>query len=149
MIEAAKELRSNPDIIIRKGDKAAVYVIMKKSEYNEKMNGILLDSSKFQRLVKDPTQELKKKMSRLVSQANNQQDTIKFPKVIGDYGPGCCYGTVKTHKPNNPLRPIISQMSSPTYKIAKLLNDLLISYIPGAYSLSSLTYFKIKAQRKI
>ena len=141
MIEAAKELRSNPDIIIRKGDKAAVYVIMKKTEYNEKMDGILLDVSKFQRLEKDPTQELKKKISRLVTLANNQQNTIKFPKIIGDYSPGYCYGTVKTHKPNNPLRPIISQMSSPTYKTAKLLNDLLIPYIPGAYSLKSAVEF--------
>ena len=146
--DAAKELRSNQDIIVRRGDKAAVYVIMKRSEYFEKLDRILLDASKFERLEKDPTQELKKKMSRLVTKANNQQNTVKFPKIIGDYGPGYCYGTVKTHKQGNPLRPIISQMTSPTYKIAKTLNDLLVPYIPGAYSLKSATEFIDLLQNK-
>ena len=78
-MEDAKELRNNPDIIIRKGDKSAVYVVMKKEEYFEKMDNILLNTSKFQRLNKDPTMDLKKKMSRLVTRANNQQDTKKIP----------------------------------------------------------------------
>ncbi|XP_064120161.1 uncharacterized protein LOC135224767 [Macrobrachium nipponense] len=112
------------------------------------MDRILLDTSKFQRLSKDPTEDLGKKVSRLVIRANNQQDVVKFPKVKGDYGPGYCYRTVKTHKAGNPLRPIISQMTSPTYRIAKVLNDLLVPYIPGAYSLKSAVEFIDLLQEK-
>ncbi|XP_076047455.1 uncharacterized protein LOC143028992 [Oratosquilla oratoria] len=50
-------------------------------------------------------------------------------------------GTVKTHKPGNPLRPIISQISSPTYQIAKSLNRLLTPYVPNSFCLSSATDF--------
>ncbi|XP_066943499.1 uncharacterized protein [Macrobrachium rosenbergii] len=114
---------------------------MKKSDYFEKMDRILLDTSKFQHLTKDPTEDLRKKMSRLVTSANNQRDVVKFSKVKGDYGPGYCYGTVKTRKAGNPQRPIISQMTSPTYRIAKVLDDLLVPYIPSAYSLNSAVDF--------
>ncbi|XP_066963228.1 uncharacterized protein [Macrobrachium rosenbergii] len=141
MREAAKGLRSKLDIIIRKGDKSSVYVVMKQSDYFEKIGRILLETSKFQHLTKDPTKDLRKKMSRLVTGTNNQQDIVKFPKVKGNYGPGYCYGTLKTHKAGNPLRPIISQMTSPTYRIGKVLNDLLAPYIPGHFSLKSAVEF--------
>ncbi|XP_066974323.1 uncharacterized protein [Macrobrachium rosenbergii] len=141
MREAGKELCSDPDIIKWKGDKPSVYVVMKKSDYFEKMERILLDTSKFQHLTKDLTEDLRKKMSRLVTRANNQQDVVKFPKVKGDYGPSYCYGTVKTHKACNPLRAIISQIISTTYRIAKVLSDLLVPYIPGALSLKSAVEF--------
>ena len=139
--KAAKELREREDIIIRKGDKSAVYVIMKRDEYLMKMDNILNDPTKFVRLQKDPTEALKKRVSSMVTRANNLQQEIKFPKIIGDFGPGYCYGTVKTHKPDNPLRPIISQMTSPTYKIAKTLNNILTPFIPTGYSLKSSVEF--------
>ena len=54
---------------------------------------------------------------------------------------GYCYGTVKTHKPGNKLRPIISQIPAPTYKVAKKLCEILTPYIPATYSLNSGTDF--------
>ena len=48
---------------------------------------------------------------------------------------------VKIHKPNNPLRPIISQTPTPCYKLAKRLNELLKPFIPAKYSLSSVDEF--------
>ena len=139
--EAAEQLRSNKDIIVRRGDKSAVYVIMDTEEYNEKMDRILGDTNKFQKLQKDPTIQLKSKMNTLVRSANASQQEIKFPQVIGDYGPGYSYRSVKTHKTGNPLRPIISQMASPTYKVAKMLNQILVPYIPAGYAVASPTDF--------
>ena len=139
--EAAKQLREDDDIIIRKGDKAAVYVIMEKTEYDRKMDAIFDDSTKFKKLQKDPTEQLKKRINQLVTKANAAQDEIIFPKPIGDFSPGYGYGTVKTHKAGNPLRPIIAQMTSPMYKVAKMLNDLLVPYIPMDYALKSTVEF--------
>jgi hypothetical protein len=36
------------------------------------------------------------------------------------------YATIKTHKVDNPIRPIVSFIDSPTYKLAKFLSDLLM-----------------------
>ena len=136
---AAKELREREDIIIWKGDKAAVYVIMEKDTYLNKMDQILQDPRKFQRLQKDHSENIKKRINSLLKRANTT--TNYFSQVIGDYGPGYCYGTVKTHKQGNPLRPIISQVTTPTYLVAKKLNSILTPYVPTGRSVKSATEF--------
>ncbi|XP_066956249.1 uncharacterized protein [Macrobrachium rosenbergii] len=62
-------------------------------------------------------------------------------QTIGDFNLGYIYGSVKTHKRNNPLRPIISQIPAPTYHLAKKLNTLLTPYIRSTYSLKSSAEF--------
>ena len=73
---------------------------------------------------------MKKRISALNEIVNKSQETVKFPKVEGEFAPGYIYGTVKTHKAGHPLRPIIAQMSSPTYWTAKTLNRILTPYLP-------------------
>ncbi|XP_076056335.1 uncharacterized protein LOC143034285 [Oratosquilla oratoria] len=69
------------------------------------------------------------------------RSSIFYNKVIGDFKPGYCYGTVKTHKPGNPLRPIIAQVSTPTYYVAKALNHFLSPYVPTGRTVSSAAEF--------
>ena len=40
---------------------------------------------------------------------------MPLKKIVGDYSPGYIYGNVKTHNEGEKLRPIISQISAPTY----------------------------------
>ena len=77
----------------------------------------------------------------MIAAANKHLPDCKLNKVTGDFEPGYFYGNVKTHKANNPLRPIISQVTLPTYTLAKRLNCLLAPYVPTDYSLSSSTDF--------
>ncbi|XP_076028479.1 uncharacterized protein LOC143017576 [Oratosquilla oratoria] len=112
---------------------------MEKTTYLEKMGTILENLAKFQRLENDPSDALKKKINGLIQQAN--RTTKHFNKAIGDFRPGYCYGTVKTHKPGNPLRPIISQITTPTNHVAKKLNRVLTPYVPTGRSVSSVTEF--------
>ena len=48
------------------------------------------------------------------------------------------FGTVKTHKNGNPLRP---QVSTATYKLAKRLNQLLKPCIPAKFCINSVDEF--------
>ena len=57
--------------------------------------------------------------------------------IIGEYRPGYIYGTVKTHKNGNPLRPIISQIETPVYSTSKTLNQIISPYLPAKYQLNS------------
>ena len=72
---------------------------------------------------------------------NAKSGGIKLKKLSGDYDLGYLYGNVKTHKPGNPIRPIISQIPTPTYRLAKDLAKLLSPYIPSRYSLASSSEF--------
>ncbi|XP_068224118.1 uncharacterized protein [Palaemon carinicauda] len=67
--------------------------------------------------------------------------------ITEDFSPGYLYGNVKTHKKGNPLRPIISQCPTPTYHLAKRLNNLLTPYVPNVYSVTSSTEFLGKLKR--
>ena len=139
--QAAKNLRENENIVIRKADKASIYVVLDKKDYLNKINNILSDSTKFIKLQKDPTNNLKIKANKLISTNNAAQNMLKLSKIVGDYQPGYIYGNVKTHKNNNPLRPIISQVLTPTYNLAKTLNNIITPYVPGAYMLESTNQF--------
>ena len=85
---AAKELRENKYIIIRRRDKSSIYVIMNRNEYDDKLDTILNDESKLLKLTSDPTETVKKRIAHLNGSANLAQKDIKFPKVEGDYSPG-------------------------------------------------------------
>ena len=61
--------------------------------------------------------------------------------IVGEFAPGYVSGTVKTHKDGDPLRPIVSHVSTPTYKLAKRLNQLLKPYIPSKFCVNSVAEF--------
>ena len=54
-----------------------------------------------------------------------------------DYKPSYLYGTVKIHKPNHPLRPIISQIPTPIYELATIIKQLITLYLPGKHDIKS------------
>ena len=135
--KAAEELRNDPDIVIRKGDKSSLYVILNREDYHRKLDNILQDRSKFMPITSDPTAQLKKRLNALITAANALKDGVHFQKIIGEYKPGYIYGKVKTHKDGNPLRPIISQIPTPSYHLAKRLNELITPYIPTHHTLKS------------
>ena len=150
---AAKSLREDDSIVIRKADKTAIYVILDKTEYLSKISDILSDEEKFERVRQNPTADLKKRVNALLKSANAVIGGVHFPLIIGEYHPGYLYGNVKIHKNGNPLRPIISQIPTPTYETAKLLNQLITPYIPTNNTLRSadefLTVLKCNAPRGI
>ena len=139
--KAAQSLKNNKNIVIRKADKASLYVILNKEEYHSKINCILSDTTKFVKINKDPTNSIKTKVNKLITTLNATNNELKISKIIGDYEPGYIYGNVKTHKPNQALRPIISQVLTPTYEIAKTLNAIMTPYIPNTYMLNSTNQF--------
>ena len=139
--EAAKTLKSNEELIIRKADKSSVYVLLDKSEYFEKLNDILSDTTKFQKISRDPTTQLKQEANKLISTLNAAQGDVHMPTIVGDFSPGYLYCNVKIHKPGNPLRPIISQVLTPTYNLAKTLNRIITPFIPAQYMSKSTNDF--------
>lgn len=136
----AQELKSNDRTVIRRADKSSIFVILDKDVYLNKMATILTDTTKFSRITRNPTNDIKTKLNRIIRQTNNNSST-KLPLIEGDHKLGYAYGNVKTHKEGHPLRPIISQTPSVTYKLAKRLNELITPFTPASFSLKSTTEF--------
>ncbi|XP_064093827.1 uncharacterized protein LOC135206336 [Macrobrachium nipponense] len=137
MKEAAADLEKREDITVRRADKTATFVFISTSEYFEKLDAILSDVSKFERLTKNLMEDIKRDANRVITAVNTATNTTHLPPIQGDYSLGYLYGNVKTHKEGNSVHPIISQTPAPTYFLAKRLNKILTPYIPSRYCLTS------------
>ncbi|XP_076039423.1 uncharacterized protein LOC143024499 [Oratosquilla oratoria] len=130
-----------------RADKSDLFVILNRSEYIDKVDSLLEDPSKFLRVKKNPIDEIRKKVTKLIDNANASRDGAKFSPLQGHYKLGYFYGNVKTNKPGHNLRPIISQIPTPTYQLAKQLNELITPYILTIHALRS-TYEFVDLLRK-
>ena len=70
----------------------------------------------------DPTTTIKNKLINILKRVKSQTclDSTTYKAM---YPTGCvptkCYGLPKIHKPDTPLRPIVSSCGSVTYGVAK------------------------------
>ena len=129
---AYNSLKSNPNITILKADKESRFVILDRDKYNLKMNKILSDKNKFVKL--GPTSKLdftakiedafQRKLRTFLKEGKIQKSTYDSIRPNGSQRPKL-YGLPKTHKPDCPLRPILSMINSPQHKLAKFLVSIL------------------------
>lgn len=108
-------------------DKGNATVIMDTNDYNRKMEA-LLDPDTYQIKTRDPTSGVERKTIQLIKQMNWDQETVKQIQPAQSRPPRL-YGLPKIHKPEVPLRPIVSAIDSPTYKLAKHLASLLQPHV--------------------
>ena len=132
-IAAFRNLRKRKDIIIVKPDKGNGVVILPREEYTSKMETILSDTSKFQRIgnIKNCLnhtlsleQKVRKFLTDLFKQNVIDKETHDNLRPTGT-APGVLYGLPKVHKANHPLRPILSAINTVGYNISKFLVPIL------------------------
>ena len=102
-------------------------VIMDRQDYINKANH-LLNQDTYRSIAKDPTSSIKNKLINILKRVKNQTglDSNTYKSM---YPTGCVppkfYGLHKIHKPDTPLRPIVSSCGSVTYGVAKELAKIL------------------------
>ena len=102
-------------------------VIMDRQDYINKSN-LLLNQPTYRAIPWDPTNTIKNKLINILKRVKNQTglDSITYKSM---YSTGCVppkfYGLPKIHKPDTPLRPIVSSCESVTNGVAKELTKIL------------------------
>ena len=102
-------------------------VIMDRQDYINKANH-LLNQNTYRSITKDPTNSIKNKLIKILKRVKNQTglDSNTYKSM---YPTGCVapkfYGLPKIHKPDTPLRLIVSSCGSVTYGAAKELTKIL------------------------
>ena len=144
-IKTLKALKEDESIVITKPDKGRGVVIMDKCDYNDKINNILGDRSKFTVLNVDFSSHILKledKLNRLLRSVKDiiGENIYNQLKISGSR-PGTLYGLPKIHKPNNPLRPIISSIGTFSYKLAKFLVPIVDPLTRNEYTIENATEF--------
>ena len=102
-------------------------VIMDRQDYINKAKS-LLNQNTYRSIPRDPTNTIKNKLINILKRVKNQTglDSSTYKSM---YPTGCVppkfYGFPKIHKPDTPLRPIVSSCGSVTYGVAKELAKIL------------------------
>ena len=123
--KALFDLKKDPNIHITKADKSNCVVILDKVTYNDKILELLSDQTTYKPLNKNPLDnEIKNFNSKIKSILKDNNDLLSKIKINAPSLP-YLYGLIKTHKPNLPVRPIISSVGSCTYKLSKYLVAIL------------------------
>ena len=127
-----KALKDNHNIVITKPDKGSGIVLLNRRDYLSKMMDILSDQSKFKKLGPasqfDFTVKIQaafqRRMYKWLQRKLITLSTYNSIRPTGAQRPKL-YGLPKTHKPNCPLRPILSMVGTSQHKIAKYLVSIL------------------------
>ena len=135
---ALNSLSNNKNITIQKSDKVNSVVLLDKDEYLEGVSKILNNNAKFEMLQFDHDKELnyilnlEKKIINVLKDLNNKEEITEVNyNHLHPCGsrPGILCGMAKVHKPVTDrcpsLRPILSAINTPSYKLAKFLVPLL------------------------
>ena len=154
--EIIKKPSNKKDIIILRQDKGRGLVVLNCTSYIEKCSNILT-SDQFKVFENDPTKTLESKIQRVLRKIKHAVDEKLYNRLYPTSSkPGSFYGTAKVHKLKEregvdklTLRPIISNIGTATYEIARYLAELLAPLGKSKYTISNTKDFitRLKTER--
>ena len=141
-------LRNNKSIKVCSFDKDNGIVLLNSVDYYSKLDSIISDTSKFNSIDIDvnkvhPIISNENKLARYIRQnVKPYIDQSTYNRIVPNGSqPGKLYGLAKVHKPNCPLRPVVSMINTAEYNLAKYLDTFIKPNLPNTYLLSSTSQF--------
>lgn len=123
-------LKNHPNLYILQADKGGCTVAMKKTDYVQKTEDLLTDTTTYNILKTDPTTKIQKEHNVLIKKLkNNNFISEDIAKKLTKYNSTTpkLYTLPKVHKPDVPVRPIVSSINSITYNLSHHLAEILAS----------------------
>jgi len=138
---ALKALATDKSIVITKADKGNAVVIQDLSDYQNKVNEILLGCGKFEKLSGDYTGSRENKLQVFFREHKKLRRKGIDKRIYSSITPcgsraGVLYGLPKIHKNGAPIRPIISAVKTYNYKVAKFMVKILSPFLDNSYVLT-------------
>jgi len=138
----------NKQIIICRPDKGNGVVLLDKLDYINKMNVILENQTEFNKIDSDifklslKLEDSLNRVLRKLLKENKIDKTFYNNAFSSGSSPGILYGLPKIHKPNTPLRPILSALSSHNFNLAKCLIPWVTPFTSNLHSINNSYNFK-------
>ncbi|KYM93385.1 hypothetical protein ALC62_16014 [Cyphomyrmex costatus] len=130
-------IKKHPNVIYTHADKGNVTVALDKDVYVSNMNSLFSDSNTYEIIKKDPTKKLTSSLRVMLTEWKNKDyiDGSEYRKLYCSDGMlPRAYGLPKIHKPDCPLRIIVSSIGSLLHSLASFLHEILFETIPVADS---------------
>ena len=137
-----RNLRKNEDIVITKPDKGNGVVILNRKLYNNAIEEIISDTSKFEKLSEDPNLKREVSLQRFLCKLKQKIffNETEYDKLYpSGSAPARIYGTPKMHKFSSSdsfckRRPIVSSIGTFNYNLPCFLCDLFLLLGSNDYS---------------
>ena len=131
---AMSELKKINNIRICKADKGGKVVVMDYLCYSSQMKELLSNSEVYQQIKRNPLHMMQNEFNYGIKKLAREYD-VSFLKKFSSRLPSLpyIYGLPKIHKKDIPLRPIISNINAPSYRLSKWLARQL-SPLLGSFS---------------
>ena len=142
-VNTIKSLAADKSIVVTRPDKGRGVVLLNRSDYVNKIEGILSDTSKFKIVsasIHKTIVQLEDKINRFLTKLKKFgmiNESLYNELFVSGCLPGVLYGLPKIHKIGVPIRPIFSACGTPAYKLAKFLVPLLSKLTMNEYTVSS------------
>ena len=127
-LNALKNLKKDKDRIVVQADKGKCVVLMDTDDYN-KASDLLDNRNTYSQLKNDPTKTTERKLNKILLELKKSEKISEslYKRLHSSDGlPPRFYGLPKIHKPQIPLRPIISFVDSPKYNLSSYLANILV-----------------------
>ncbi len=141
MLNSLKKLCRDKNLYISRLDKGNGVVLMDRSQYVSKMDGILSDTAKFKQIESTnctftkKEDQINRKLLQLKKKGEITEEIYQQVRSTGCQ-PSRLYGLPKVHKDANdpPLRPILSMVNSYCTNLSKWLLSFLSPLSPSKFS---------------
>ena len=122
-MEALKRLSSDTSVVITQADKGGGIVIMDKSDYINKMNDLLQDTSIYEKKAAGSIDKMSKTFNKEARKVLKCSEKGKRLLHLLEEDPSAprMRGLPKLHKTDIPMRPITSGIGSAPHRLAKVL----------------------------
>lgn len=140
-------LKLHPDIVITHTDKSNQTVAIDKHEYFSKVNDLLKDKDTYSVVGKNPSKAIETENNEIVEFLLDKRYISQFERnrmYTKTSTVPRMYALVKTHKPGNPARPIVSYVTAPTYGTSQHLANILKNLSNSKYNVTDSFDFKNK-----
>ena len=127
-LAALRSLKTNKNIVIKKCDKGGGIAVMDTDFYLSRIRNMLNDTVTYSSVASSDIDNVKINSDKLIHDlCEKGLLNRKQMKYLTNFTPRTpiFYGLPKVHKPDTPLRPIVSQIDSATCKINELVDKYL------------------------
>lgn len=123
-------------MILTKADKGQAITILKREDYIDKVEDFI-STSGAELLSSNPTPKFQKQILNTLNQFSNNLQKNRYSLRIMNPQVPILYGLPKLHKSGIPIRPVVSYVNAPAYKICKYLNNILKGMFTSKFSVKN------------
>ena len=120
-----KKFLDQNDLILAPVDKSKNICLLTKTDYEQKIKDVFSDTSKFSPTDSESVSKNPVNIRAIIKQLESYVSKSDYYKMLPFEAPKRSYGTVKCHKPNLPLRPIVSSVDSACTGAEKYIQKVL------------------------